>query len=47
MATGISFGSDKVMFQCGTSNNPEPIGMRLISIDQAFDDSFFKALSKK
>ena len=47
MTTGISFGSDKVMFQCGTSNNPEPIGMRLISIDQAFDDSFFKALSKK
>ena len=47
MTSGISFGSDKVVFQCGTSNNSEPIGMKLISIDRAFDDSFFETLSKK
>ena len=47
MTSGISFGSEKVVFRCGTRNKPEPIGLKLISIDRAFDDSFFKALSKK
>ena len=47
MTSGISFGSDKVVFQCGTSNNSEPIGMKLISIDRAFDDSFFETLGKR
>ena len=47
MKTGLSFGSEKVEFRCGTRYKPEPIGLKLISIDRAFDDSFFKALSKK
>ncbi|XP_027039822.1 uncharacterized protein LOC113668146 [Pocillopora damicornis] len=47
MTSGTSFGSEKVVFRCGTRNKPEPIGLKLISIDRAFDDSFFKALSKK
>ena len=47
MTSGISFGSEKVVFRYGTRNKPEPIGLKLISIDRAFDDSFFKALSKK
>ena len=47
MTSGTSFGSEKVVFRYGTRNKPEPIGLKLISIDRAFDDSFFKALSKK
>lgn len=47
MTTGTSFGSEKVVFRCGTRNIPEPIGLKLVPIDRVFDDSFFKALSKR
>ncbi|PFX14924.1 hypothetical protein AWC38_SpisGene20888 [Stylophora pistillata] len=47
MKTGTSFGSEKVVFRCGTRKIPEPIGLKLVSIDRVFDDSFFKAFNKQ
>lgn len=47
MKTGTSFGSEKEVFRCGTPTIPEPTGLKLVSIDRVFDDSFFKALKKQ
>ena len=47
MTAETPFGEKKVMFTSGGPNMPEPIGLKLLSIERAFDDSFFRALDRQ
>ena len=41
------FGEHKVVFESGGPNLPEPIGIKLVPITEAFDPAFYSVLDKQ
>ena len=46
MAKDSKFGENKVVFKSGGPNLPEPIGLKLVPITEAFDSAFYSILDK-
>ena len=47
MTKGTSFGENKLVFNLGGADMPEPIGLKLLPIYRAFDATFFVALDQQ
>ena len=47
MTKGTSFGENKVVFNLGGADMPEPIGLKLFRISRAFDATFFGDLDQQ
>lgn len=46
MSQGTKFGEHKVVFKSGGPEMPEPIGLRLVPIFEAFDVNFYEILDQ-
>lgn len=46
MSEGTKFGENKVVLTSGGPNLPEPIGLKLVPIYEAFDVNFYTVLDK-
>ena len=44
MSQGTKFGEHKVVFKSGGPDLPEPIGLKLVPIDEAFDVNFYSVI---
>ena len=44
MSKNTRFGEHKVVFKSGGPNLPEPIGIKLVPITEAFDPAFYSVL---
>ena len=47
MSMDTKFGEHKVVFESGGPNLPEPIGIKLVPITEAFDPAFYSVLDKR
>ena len=47
MSKNTRFGEHKVVFKSGGPNLPEPIGIKLVPITEAFDPAFYSVLDKR
>ena len=47
MSSGTKFGENKVVFQSGGDNLPEPIGLKLIPITEVLNPLYFEALNSQ
>ena len=47
MSKDSKFGEHKVVFKSGGPNMPEPIGIKLVPITEAFDSAFYSVLAKQ
>ena len=47
MSKDTKFGEHKVVFESGGSNLPEPIGIKLVPITEAFDSAFYSVLDQQ
>ena len=47
MSNDTKFGEHKVVFKSGGPNMPEPIGLKLVPIAEAFDSAFYSVLDKQ
>jgi len=45
--SGAKFGSDKLVFTSGGPDLPEPIGLKLVPIDVALKENFYKSLDQQ
>ena len=46
MSQGTKFGEHKVVFKSGGPDLPEPIGLKLVPIDEAFDVNFYEVIDQ-
>ena len=47
MSKDTKFGEHKVVFKSGGPNLPEPIGIKLVPITEAFDSAFYSVLDQQ
>ena len=47
MSKDSKFGEHKVVFKSGGPNMPEPIGLKLVPIAEAFDPAFYSVLDQQ
>ena len=47
MSKNTKFGEHKVEFESGGPDMPEPIGIKLVPITEAFDPTFYSVLDKR
>lgn len=47
MSRGTKFGHNKVEFKSGGPNLPEPIGLKLVPIYEAFGDYFYTLINQR
>ena len=47
MSKNTKFGEHKVVFKSGGPNMPEPIGIKLVPITEAFDSAFYSVLDQQ
>ena len=47
MSKNTKFGEHKVVFKSGGPDMPEPIGIKLVPITEAFDPAFYSVLDKR
>lgn len=47
MSENTKFGENKVVFRSGGDDLPEPIGVKLVPIGEAFNDNFFASVKEQ
>ena len=47
MSKNTKFGENKVVFKSGGPDMPEPIGIKLVPVTEAFDPAFYSVLDEQ